>query len=630
MAFPPIYNTRETADYMRESFVWRWRRASRPPRPLLEDFHALWPCFSLPEAEAAAVDSEIPEMVQETFYAMLLNEAVELGVVHSFSAEGLEVVKFRGLDELGTEGSAAPTAGAPSCPFKVLFILVYYAIVFSSSGDVPEGSAGPQMEGRHPQFPSLLAIINGRVVAGVRRMAKTKSTLHIRSPDELLAKGTQEGASTGSSSPEGLSALGKSMLKKKGWAPKGLVAQIVAEGPEFPGAPTRSDLQDGPGNHFRNPKVVPTLKRLALEKLYLLRAGYTFVIPEKNATVNELLAKCIAVYCVTLDYDLRFPLYLMIEEILNKYELASIQVVPTSRHNVCSFIATCELHGLTCSAWAFSLVHTVQRAPKETRDLRWYCFNHRSGFMAAIEKKSKVKHWKVLVIAMLITFMFGRGLTSLLFYTEQARARLTVFKTEDAIPKQVAADAKRWHPLVSRGKKPTISLPVSKQQRNEGPLDETVASAPSQDLVTPGASDPPKVTEEEVALVKAFALGVRAAAECRRLEGLVSRHQWHWEKLKADLNARAADKKSLQRQLEEALMKAEADAAAGPKRVAQAKEQGYQQGHADTLGGYDPEEVKFIPPGKGEGVGDEATNSLDTEAGASEEEGHEDSRKLDV
>jgi len=38
---------------------------------------------------------------------------------------------------------------------------------YSPSGNVPERSAGPQMEGRHPQFPSLPVVINGWVVAHV-------------------------------------------------------------------------------------------------------------------------------------------------------------------------------------------------------------------------------------------------------------------------------------------------------------------------------------------------------------------------------------------------------------------------------------------------------------------------------
>ncbi|KAJ8447058.1 LOW QUALITY PROTEIN: hypothetical protein Cgig2_025435 [Carnegiea gigantea] len=58
--------------------------------PLLEDYHVLCPRFSFPEAEGAAANFELPEMVQAIFYAMLLNEVVELGLVHDFIAEGLK------------------------------------------------------------------------------------------------------------------------------------------------------------------------------------------------------------------------------------------------------------------------------------------------------------------------------------------------------------------------------------------------------------------------------------------------------------------------------------------------------------------------------------------------------------
>ncbi|KAJ8438390.1 hypothetical protein Cgig2_006308 [Carnegiea gigantea] len=87
IAFPPLYGTREMTDYVREYFIWRWRRATSPPRPLPEDYHVLYPHFSLPEAEGAAADFELPEMVQTTFYATLLNEAVELDVMHGFIPE---------------------------------------------------------------------------------------------------------------------------------------------------------------------------------------------------------------------------------------------------------------------------------------------------------------------------------------------------------------------------------------------------------------------------------------------------------------------------------------------------------------------------------------------------------------
>ncbi|KAJ8423630.1 hypothetical protein Cgig2_028489 [Carnegiea gigantea] len=91
-AFPPIHNTREMTNYARETFIWRWRSASRPPRPLPEDFNLLYPCFSLAEAEAASAELELLEIVQTTFYAMLLNEMFELGMVHEYTAERMKLL----------------------------------------------------------------------------------------------------------------------------------------------------------------------------------------------------------------------------------------------------------------------------------------------------------------------------------------------------------------------------------------------------------------------------------------------------------------------------------------------------------------------------------------------------------
>ena len=82
----------------------------------------------------------------------------------------------------------------------------------------------------------------------------------------------------------------------------------------------------------------------------------------------------------------------MIVDILNKYELAPAQIVPASWHNICSFIVTCELRGLTSIDCAFAQVHSVQKAPSEIEDLGWYCFNNKKGFMMAIKQKSKVKN----------------------------------------------------------------------------------------------------------------------------------------------------------------------------------------------------------------------------------------------
>ena len=68
--------------------------------------------------------------------------------------------------------------------------------------------------------------------------------------------------------------------------------------------------------------------------------------------------------------------------------------MPTSWHNICFFIAICELRGLSCTSRVFGLVHAVLNATSETRETGWYSFNNRKGFMTAIEKKFKLKNWK--------------------------------------------------------------------------------------------------------------------------------------------------------------------------------------------------------------------------------------------
>ena len=46
-----------------------------------------------------------------------------------------------------------------------------------------------------------------------------------------------------------------------------------------------------------------------------------------------------------LFYGVRFLLYPVIVEILNKYELEPLQIMATSWHNICSFITMYELRG---------------------------------------------------------------------------------------------------------------------------------------------------------------------------------------------------------------------------------------------------------------------------------------------
>ncbi|KAJ8423521.1 hypothetical protein Cgig2_011982 [Carnegiea gigantea] len=90
MAFLPFRDTEEMADHVRETFRWHWRSASRPPCPLPKDYQDLCPHFTLSDAEEATRDFELLEIVQATSYAMLLNDAVGLGIVSGFMAAHLK------------------------------------------------------------------------------------------------------------------------------------------------------------------------------------------------------------------------------------------------------------------------------------------------------------------------------------------------------------------------------------------------------------------------------------------------------------------------------------------------------------------------------------------------------------
>jgi len=54
---------REMANYVRETFTWHRRSASHPPHPLPKDVDVLCPYFSLADAEAAAAELGLPEIV---------------------------------------------------------------------------------------------------------------------------------------------------------------------------------------------------------------------------------------------------------------------------------------------------------------------------------------------------------------------------------------------------------------------------------------------------------------------------------------------------------------------------------------------------------------------------------------
>ncbi|KAJ8443577.1 hypothetical protein Cgig2_020664 [Carnegiea gigantea] len=64
-----------------ETFNWRVRSVARPPLLLLENYHNLCLDFILAVVQEAARDFRILILVQVTFYAMVVNEALELGVL---------------------------------------------------------------------------------------------------------------------------------------------------------------------------------------------------------------------------------------------------------------------------------------------------------------------------------------------------------------------------------------------------------------------------------------------------------------------------------------------------------------------------------------------------------------------
>jgi len=85
-----------------------------------------------------------------------------------------------------------------------------------------------------------------------------------------------------------------------------LAPEVVAEGTVFPRTPERSDPQNGPSSHFPNPNVIHPLKRPALEEKYLLPAGYHFIIPDADATVNKPPSKCTVIYPAAFSYGVWF------------------------------------------------------------------------------------------------------------------------------------------------------------------------------------------------------------------------------------------------------------------------------------------------------------------------------------
>ena len=85
--FPNYTNIEMAAEYVRDTFRWPLREALAQHLNLLPaDYHGLCPGFDLDVATQYAQDSNIPEMMQVIFYAIVVNDIVELGVTCRLTA----------------------------------------------------------------------------------------------------------------------------------------------------------------------------------------------------------------------------------------------------------------------------------------------------------------------------------------------------------------------------------------------------------------------------------------------------------------------------------------------------------------------------------------------------------------
>ncbi|KAJ8452457.1 hypothetical protein Cgig2_000046 [Carnegiea gigantea] len=79
--FPNFANTEHAAEFV-------LREPSAPgPRPLPSYYRGLYPCLDLGVAMLYAHDSHIPEMVQAIFYAMVVDDATELGLFRQLTMD---------------------------------------------------------------------------------------------------------------------------------------------------------------------------------------------------------------------------------------------------------------------------------------------------------------------------------------------------------------------------------------------------------------------------------------------------------------------------------------------------------------------------------------------------------------
>ncbi|KAJ8437466.1 hypothetical protein Cgig2_012906 [Carnegiea gigantea] len=151
----------EMALYVLGNVDWYRRRVTFPPLPLSSDYEDLCLDFGLAVAEEYTRDYSLPKIPQATFFAMVVNKAVELSVVSRDIARALKST-LKGLQWTTFESSLSVNKHA-------LLEAIFYAMVLNDAVELEVTSVEEE------------------------RIAKIKMTSQLRSPDELLAKATSEG-----------------------------------------------------------------------------------------------------------------------------------------------------------------------------------------------------------------------------------------------------------------------------------------------------------------------------------------------------------------------------------------------------------------------------------------------------
>ncbi|KAJ8446021.1 LOW QUALITY PROTEIN: hypothetical protein Cgig2_012365 [Carnegiea gigantea] len=85
--FPYFLSTEEMANHIRKTFNWHLKRVTCPSQSLSENYHDL--CLDFILFDKTPHDFHIPEMIQAVFYTMVVNEALELGILSKNLAEHL-------------------------------------------------------------------------------------------------------------------------------------------------------------------------------------------------------------------------------------------------------------------------------------------------------------------------------------------------------------------------------------------------------------------------------------------------------------------------------------------------------------------------------------------------------------